>query len=244
MIFVTRINVTTLPTLIKNLNMKSFIAKCFFLIPVIIWSQTAPEEQIDASNPLSKGLNFYQIFRVKPDVLDMQNIVNYTTDKWFIRGAIDYNKVSSEDINYGSSSFLVSRLFKFSPDNELWKVQVGVGAIISDSKANGFSAGISFVGVQSYKKWKFVELFTYQVNNTIEAQYGIYYKISEDGLWEVRSHPRMLFNMDTGVNEIPAGVGVGKTILGKSFTTYVFCEPEYDFVAKDYLIYTGVKFIF
>lgn len=240
MIFVTRINVTTLPTLIKNFNMKSFIAKCFFLIPVIIWSQTAPEEQIDASNPLSKGLNFYQIFRVKPDVLDMQNIVNYTTDKWFIRGAIDYNKVSSEDINYGSSSFLVSRLFKFSPDNELWKVQVGVGAIISDSKANGFSAGISFVGVQSYKKWKFVELFTYQVNNTIEAQYGIYYKISEDGLWEVRSHPRMLFNMDTGVNEIPAGVGVGKTILGKSFTTYVFCEPEYDFVAKDYLIYLSL----
>ena len=223
--------------------MKNFITICFLFIPIIIWSQ-APAEEIDASNPLSKGLNVYQIFRIKPDVLDMQNIVNYTTSKWFIRGSIDYNKVHSEDLNYGSSSFLVSRLFKFLPDNELWKVQIGVGAIISDSKLNGFSGGISFVGVQSYKKWKFVELFTYQVNNTIEAQYGIYYKISKNGLWEVRSHPRMLFNLDTGKNEIPAGVGLGKTILGKSFTTYVFCEPEYDFVANDYLIYTGVKVIF
>lgn len=223
--------------------MKIFLTKFFLLIPIIIWSQTPPET-IDASNPLSKGLNVYQIFRIKPDVLDMQNIVNYTNSKWFIRGAIDYNKVYSEDLNYGSSSFLVSRLFKFSPENELWKVQVGVGAIISDSRINGLSAGVSFVGVQSYKKWKFVELFTYQVNNTIEAQYGLYYKISKNGLWEVRSHPRMLFNLDTGKNEIPAGVGIGKTILGKSFTTYVFCEPEYDFVANSYLIYTGVKVIF
>lgn len=223
--------------------MKNFIAKCIFFIPIVIWSQTSTDV-IDASNPLSKGLNVYQILRVKPDMLDMQNIVNYTNSKWFIRGSVDYNKVFSGDLNYGSSSFLVSRLFKFSPENELWKVQIGVGVIISDSKLNGFSGGVSMVGVQSYKKWKFVELFTYQVNNTIEAQYGVYYKISKDGLWEVRSHPRMLFNLDTGENEIPAGVGIGKTILGKTFTTYVFCEPEYDFVASDYLIYTGVKVIF
>ncbi|MBK0369455.1 hypothetical protein [Flavobacterium agrisoli] len=166
--------------------MRKLLIASFLLLSAITWGQEIEEEEVDASNPLSKGWNIYQIFRIKPNLLDMQNIVNFTTDKWFYRGAIDYNKAHPGDLNYGSTSFLVAKLFKLSPNNQSWKSQLGVGVVISDSKLNGFSGGVNLVGIQSNKKWKFVELFTYQVNNTIEAQYGIYYKFTKDGLWEVR----------------------------------------------------------
>ncbi|OHX67071.1 hypothetical protein [Flammeovirga pacifica] len=205
---------------------------------------TPPEEQVDASNPLSKGLNFYQIGRFKPNKVELQNIVNYTTNKWFIRAAVDYTKPYDDNVYYGSSSFMVSRIFDLAKNNDEWKVQTGFGVVVSNSKVNGNAIGVNFVGVQMNDKWKFVELFTYQSNGTIEAQYGAYYKFTQNGNWEIRTHPRMLFNTQTGVHEIPVGIGIGHTMRTPMFTTYIFCEPEYDLYNNEYLIYSGVKFIF
>ncbi|AZQ65490.1 hypothetical protein EI427_25085 [Flammeovirga pectinis] len=231
--------------------MKNFILPLLFIVLSLNFANAQDtttvenvEEMVDASNPLSKGLNVYQIGRFKPNQVQMQNIVNYTTSKWFIRAAVDYTKPYDADVSYGSSSFMVSRLIEFGKNNEDWKIQTGFGAVVSHSAANGVTAGVNFVGVQLSKKWKFVELLTYQFNGTIEAQYGVYYKFTNNGLWEVRSHPRMLFNTQTGVNEIPVGVGLGRTVKSKTFTAYIYCEPEYDLANNCYLIYSGVKFIF
>ncbi|NLR93026.1 hypothetical protein [Flammeovirga agarivorans] len=202
------------------------------------------EEEVDASNPLSKGLNAYQIGRFKPNKVELQNIVNYTTSKWFIRAAVDYTKPYDGQVYYGSSSFMVSRVFDFAKNNEDWKVQTGFGVVVSNSRVNGNAIGVNFVGVQMNQKWKFVELFTYQSNGTIEAQYGAYYKFTPNGNWEIRTHPRMLFNTQTGVHEIPVGIGLGHTVRSKAFTSYIYCEPEYDLYNNEYIIYSGIKFIF
>ncbi|MBD0399780.1 hypothetical protein [Flammeovirga sp. EKP202] len=203
-----------------------------------------PEEEIDASNPLTKGLNAYQIGRFKPQQVDLQNIVNYTNNKWFIRAALDYTKPYEGQVYYQASSFMVSRVIDLGKNNENWKIQTGFGVVVSNSQANGTAVGVNAIGVQMNDKWKFVELFTYQSNGTIEAQYGAYYKFTKNGNWEVRTHPRMLFNTQTGVHEIPVGLGLGHTVRAKSFTTYMFCEPEYDLYNNEYIIYSGLKFIF
>lgn len=145
---------------------------------------------------------------------------------------------------YGSSSFSVARIMNFSHPEKGWTNKIGLGLVVSHSELNGFSGGVNFVGVQFNEKWKFVELLTYQANGTIEAQYGAYYKFTKNNLWEVRSHPRMLFNTQTGRREVPVGVGIGHTIRMTNATMYIYCEPEYDIYNHNYLIYSGVKLIF
>lgn len=228
--------------------MKQIVGFILLLFPLIVSKgqsiqNTSPiEPEIDASNPLTLGLNAYQIARFKPNTYDLQNIVNYTTEKWFIRGAVDYYKTPEMNTQYGSSSFSIARIINLGNDN--FNNKIGLGAVVSHSRINGVSGGFNFVGVQSNTKWKFVELFTYQVNGTIEAQYGAYYKFTKNNLWEVRSHPRMLFNTQTGKREVPVGIGIGHTVRMSKATMYIYCEPEYDIANNNYLIYSGVKFIF
>jgi hypothetical protein len=76
----------------------------------------------------------------------------------------------------------------------------------------------------------------------MEFDLGIYYDFPKG--WYFRSHPRMIFDFKSNVNEIPIGAGIGKIIKSTGLVTNLFFEPLYVLAQIRSMLYFGAKFLF
>ncbi|WP_066220892.1 hypothetical protein [Formosa haliotis] len=197
----------------------------------------------DANNPIdpSPTLGIWNRF-YGDDFSRIQLLGNMTINgKWFVRFTTEFEANYHEDSEFTSTNFLAARLFQ----SENGKHQFGVGGVVSYINHAGWAGGVNFVSVSKFGAWKVITLTTLQGGDDIfmmEFQPGLYHDFNKG--WYFRSHPRMLFNFETGNHEVPLGAGVGKIFNTNGPVVNVFFEPQYDVVNTRAMLYTGVKMLF
>ncbi|MHA7128609.1 hypothetical protein [Algoriphagus namhaensis] len=211
----------------------------------------------DANNPIDPAPTFGLWNRFySNDQSRLQFLANVTKGKWFYRFTMEYEfnyqdpsyrwfvydgEPQKEKSHFNSTNFLVARLFQSKNGQH----QYGVGAVVSYFHGRNFAGGVNFVSVSKVGTWKFITLTTLQAGNeifTMEFQPGIYHDFPNG--WYFRSHPRMLFNFETGFHEVPFGAGIGKIFSGQKPVVNLFFEPQYDVRNSVPMLYMGGKLLF
>lgn len=233
------------------------IKKVFLVLAICSFCNLSQAQ--DANNPIdpSPTLGIWNRFYAD-EQSRLQILGNVTYGKWFYRVTAEYEfNYPNESIDYfnydeenrpdqnqfNSANFLVARLFQSK--NE--KHQFGVGVVISYFHETKFAGGVNFVSVSKFGGWKVITLTTLQTGKEVfvmEFQPGLYHDFNKG--WYFRSHPRMLFNFQTGQHEVPLGAGLGKIVKpseeGSVFN--FFLEPQYDIVNTKPMLYAGMKILF
>ncbi|MEN2282471.1 hypothetical protein AAGF08_10060 [Algoriphagus sp. SE2] len=212
----------------------------------------------DANNPIDPNPTFGLFNRFYSDNESrLQFLANVTYGKWFLRFTAEYEfnynnepgyssivLDDGKEINenhFSSTNILVARTFKSKDGNHSF----GVGGVVSYLHERRFAGGLNFVSVSKVNGWRYISLVTLQAGKEtflMEFQPGIYRDFNNG--WYFRSHPRMLFNFETGNNEIPIGAGIGKIFKNGTPVVNVFLEPQYDLANDVIMLYAGVKTLF
>jgi hypothetical protein len=218
------------------------------VIPVLLLTTMMPLASAqDANNPIDPSPTFGIWNRFYGDDFSrVQGLGNITYGDWFYRvsaeGQINYESGDKPGkVNFNGANFMVARLFDFADGRH----KVGFGGIVSYFEGKGTAAGVSGVSVSKLGSWKVITLTTFQAGNDIskiELQPGLYRSFN-DG-WYFRSHPRMLFDLETNKNEVPVGAGFGRTFASADRVYNFFFEPQYDLAADRWMLYAGMKVLF
>jgi len=218
------------------------------VIPVLLLATTQPVALAqDANNPIDPSPTFGVWNRFYGDDFSrLQALGNITYGDWFYRisaeGQIDYASADQPGkVNFNGANFMVARLFELADGRH----RVGFGGIVSYFEGKGTAAGLSGVSVSKFGSWKVITLTTFQRGNgisKIEFQPGLYRDFS--GGWYFRSHPRMLFDLETDENEVPIGAGFGRTFASADRVYNFFFEPQYDLADDRPMLYAGMKILF
>lgn len=218
-------------------SMKKKLLGVFFALAIALQTQAQ-----DANNPIDPAPTFGLWNRFYGDDFSrLQALGNVTYEDWFFRVTAEYQFNYDFEDQFKGTNFMAARLFELDEG----KHQLGLGAIVSYIDPKGAAGGVSAVSVSKFGGWKFITLTTLQGGNdifTAEFQPGIYYDFS-DG-WYFRSHPRMLFDFEEDIYEIPVGAGFGRVIDLDGTKLNMFFEPQYDLSQDRMMLYTGFKLLF
>ena len=218
--------------------MKKFIILLFFSFCISNFSFSQ-----DANNPIDPSPTIGIFNRSYSDeFLRTQIIANMTVkEKWFVRISAEQQFNYNSENQFKNVGFLVARLFQ----TKNGKHNFGVGAIVSYIDPKGIAGGVNVVSTSKFGNLKFITLTTFQVGkniSTMEFDPGIYYDLPKG--WYLRGHPRMIFDFESNVNEVPIGAGLGKIIKTNSIVINLFIEPQYDLAQDRSMLYFGSKFLF
>lgn len=211
---------------------------------LFFFNASAQEEEVvaDANNPIDPNPTLGLFNRAYSNEKSMsQLIANATFDKWFVRFSTEVEFNYNHDNVYKGGNLLISRLFESKDEQH----KFGAGIIGSYMNPKGFAGGVNFVSVSKFGKWKVISLTTLQGGDDIallEFQPGLYRDLKNG--WYLRSHPRMLFDLEENYNEVPIGAGFGKIYKANNTLINLLIEPQYDFAQKQAILYGGIKFLF